>query len=112
MASSVFSSRHNSKQPTVEIRIADVCLQADHAAALAVLCRALVETAAREWGEGKPVPPVPAELLRLASWRAGKSGLGDDLLHPLKNERSPVRAVVNSLLRRASPVLADVTSAQ
>ena len=102
-----FDARLVDRHPTIEIRIADVCLQAEHAAALAALCRALVETAAREWSDDSPPPPVPAEMLRLASWRASKSGLEDELLHPLNSRRSPARKVVGALLRHVAPVLAE-----
>lgn len=102
-----FDARLSSRHPTVEIRIADVCLEADHAAALAGMCRALVETAARNWHDGLPPPAVPAELLRLASWRASKSAVGDDLLHPLENGRCPAKTAVGALLRYVGPVLAE-----
>lgn len=60
--------------PTVEVRVADVCLEATHAAALAALIRALVETAAREWHAGGPAPDVPTSLLRAWSWQASRHG--------------------------------------
>jgi glutamate---cysteine ligase / carboxylate-amine ligase len=102
-----FDARVSAKHPTVEIRIADVCLLAEHAAALAAVCRALVETAARHWVEGRPPPPAPTELLRLASWRASRSGVAEDLLHPLENGRTPARTAVESLLTHVGPVLAE-----
>lgn len=64
-------SRHH---PTVEVRVADVCLDQRDTVALAGLIRALVATAAGEWQAGEPPAPVRTELLRLATWRAGKSG--------------------------------------
>ncbi|WP_240793070.1 glutamate--cysteine ligase [Arthrobacter crystallopoietes] len=102
-----FDARLSRRQPTVEIRVADVCLEADHAAALAGICRALVETAAREWLDGRPPLAVPTELLRLASWRASKSAVADDLIHPLRNGRCPARAAVGALLKYVGPVLAE-----
>ncbi len=38
--------------PTVELRVADVCLYAEDALTIAVLARALVETSASEWRQG------------------------------------------------------------
>ena len=48
-----FDARFSAKYQTVEIRVADVCLDARHATLLAGLCRALVDTASAEWREGK-----------------------------------------------------------
>ncbi|MEE6389710.1 glutamate--cysteine ligase [Microbacterium paraoxydans] len=88
-------SRH---APTVETRIMDVCLRAEESAALAVITRALVDTAADQWRAGEPADPVPAALLRLASWRASKSGLDDVLLHPRTLLPVPAAAAVHGLL--------------
>lgn len=84
--------------PTVETRIADVCLRPIDAAVLAVLIRALVETSVADWKASKPADPVAATFLRLASWRASKSGLNDTLVHPVS--RRPVAAgiAVHALL--------------
>ncbi len=49
-----FDARLSEHYPTVEIRIADVCLQADDAVLLAALARALVETEARAARDGEP----------------------------------------------------------
>ena len=70
-----FDARLSHKFPTVEIRVADVCLYAEDSVLIAGLARALVETAARDAADGRPPPPVPAEPIRLATWRAGKSAL-------------------------------------
>ena len=43
-----FDARLSHKYPTVEIRVADVCLHAEDSVVVAGLARALVETAARE----------------------------------------------------------------
>nr|MDQ3579198.1 glutamate--cysteine ligase [Actinomycetota bacterium] len=70
-----FDARLSHRYPTVEVRVSDVCLVADDAVLLGALTRALVETAAREWQAGEPPVPLRVELLRLASWRAARSGL-------------------------------------
>jgi len=102
-----FDARLSHRNPTVEMRVADVCQDPDEAAVVAALSRALVETAARQWREGQTAPPVPGEILRLASWRASRSGLGDDLLHPLHNRPCPARTAVTALLRHVTPVLTE-----
>src|SRR3954451_21614476 len=66
-----FDARLSASVPTVEIRVADVCLHVEDAALLAALSRGLVDTAAEAWVLGEDVPEVPTELLRLAMWRAG-----------------------------------------
>src|ERR1700684_1262356 len=60
-----FDARLSERYPTLEIRIADVCLRADDAVLIAALARALVETEARAWRQGRPAPQARPELLRL-----------------------------------------------
>ena len=91
-------ARLSSHAPTVETRIADVCLTPDDAAVLAVLVRALVETAAHDWRAGVPADTVPTSLLRLATWRASRSGVDDDLVHPVTRRPCPAATAVEALL--------------
>ncbi|WP_405786888.1 glutamate--cysteine ligase [Streptomyces sp. NBC_00029] len=77
-----FDARLSAVYPTVEVRVADVCLEARTTVLLAALVRALVETAARSWRAGEPPARVGTDLLRLAGWRAGRSGLDGPLLDP------------------------------
>ncbi len=102
-----FDARLSRHYPTVEVRIADVCMPVEDALLLAVLVRGLVETAARQWRDGEPVEHVRTELLRLASWRASRSGLDGMLVHPLTSRPAPAETVVGALLDHVSPVLAD-----
>jgi glutamate---cysteine ligase / carboxylate-amine ligase len=102
-----FDARLSSKYPTVEIRVADVCLRTDDAVLLALLVRALVDTAARSWRAGEPPPAVRTELLRLASWRASRSGLDGDLVHPRTARPAPAGVVIDALLEHLTPALAD-----
>ncbi|MFC4050956.1 glutamate--cysteine ligase [Actinomadura syzygii] len=100
-----FDARLSRRYPTVEIRVPDVCLDADHAVLMAALVRALVETAATAWRNGVPPDPVRADLMRLAMWRAGRSGLRDDLVHPATRRAAPAREVVAALLDHTAPAL-------
>ncbi|WP_163167584.1 glutamate--cysteine ligase [Arthrobacter sp. Alg241-R88] len=102
-----FDARLSRNHPTVEVRVADVCLRAEDAALLAVLVRALVETASREWHEGVEPAPVPTVLLRMASWQASSGGLSGDLLD--FGTFRPARAadVVRSLVDYLAPVLQE-----
>ncbi|MDQ0689156.1 glutamate--cysteine ligase [Arthrobacter sp. W4I7] len=102
-----FDARLSRNHPTVEVRVADVCLRAEDAALIAVLVRALVETASREWHDGVDPAPVPTVLLRMASWQASSEGLGGELLD--FGTFRPARAadVVRSLVDYLAPVLQE-----
>jgi carboxylate-amine ligase len=69
--------------------------------------RALVETAARDARAGRPVPPLRSEVLRLAAWRAERSGITGDLVHPLRGTPAPAADVVADLLDHVRAALAD-----
>ncbi|MFG3281531.1 glutamate--cysteine ligase [Streptomyces sp. NPDC048111] len=86
-----FDARLSARYPTVEIRVADVCLQPSTTVLVAALARALVETAAASWRAGDEPAEVSAGLLRLASWRAARSGLTGSLVDPrtLREEAAP-----------------------
>ncbi|MDF2050020.1 glutamate--cysteine ligase [Arthrobacter sp. Cr_A7] len=100
-----FDARLSRNHPTVEVRVADVCLRAEDAALIALLVRALVESASREWHAGVEPAPVPTVLLRMASWQASSAGLSGDLLD-FGNFRPKLAAdVVRSLVDYLAPVL-------
>ncbi|MEU8340237.1 glutamate--cysteine ligase [Spirillospora sp. NPDC048832] len=100
-----FDARLSRHYPTVEVRVPDVCLDADDAVLIAAFVRALVDTAARAWRRGDPPAPMRADLMRLAMWRAGRSGLRGDLVHPCTGRAAPAGAVVDALLDHAAPAL-------
>jgi glutamate---cysteine ligase / carboxylate-amine ligase len=102
-----FDARLSATWPTVEVRVADVALRVQDAVLLAGLARGLVETAARDWQAGRPAPDVRAELLRVAAWRAGRSGLSGDLVHPRTGRPAPAAEVVTALVDHVRPALAD-----
>jgi glutamate---cysteine ligase / carboxylate-amine ligase len=102
-----FDARLSHRHPTVEVRVGAVCLYADDAVLLAALVRGLAETAAREWRRGKAPAPVSALQLRLASWQAGRFGLGAELIDPQTNQPRPAFEVVMALLEHIQPVLKD-----
>ncbi len=102
-----FDARLSAQHPTLEIRVADVCLDVDDAVLLAALARALVETAVRAWRAGTPADPVRLELLRLAAWRAGRSGLDGVLLDPCSWRPAPATDVLGRLVTHLTPALDD-----
>ena len=97
-----FDARLSARYPTVEVRVADVCLDVEDAVLQAALVRALAETAL---ARGRSGPQPRAELLRVASWRAARTGLTGDLIHPLTGRPAPAATVVGALLAHVSPAL-------
>lgn len=102
-----FDARLSRHYPTVEVRLADVCLRPENTVLLAGIARGLVDTAAREWRDGVEPVPVPTALLRLAGWKASRWGLRGELLDPVTSRPGPALAVVNSLLNHIRPALED-----
>jgi carboxylate-amine ligase len=103
-----FDVRLSRSYPTIEVRIADVCLRVDDTLLVAVLTRALVETLAVEWQREATFVPARAEVLRLAKWRAARSALDGELMDPLTGKPAPARAAVDALLDYVTPVLTDL----
>jgi carboxylate-amine ligase len=102
-----FDARLSVQHPTLEIRVADVCLDAGDAVLLAALARALVETAVRAWRAEVPPDPVRLELLRLAAWRAARSGVDGMLLDPGSWRPAPAADVLGRLVEHVTPALDD-----
>ena len=102
-----FDARLSVTWPTVEVRVADVALRVEDAVLLAGLVRGLVETAARHWRAGVPAPEVRTELLRVAGWRAGRSGLTGDLVDPRTGRPAPAAEVVHALVAHVREALTD-----
>ncbi|MGV2916456.1 glutamate--cysteine ligase 2 [Streptomyces alfalfae] len=102
-----FDARLSHRYPTVEIRVADVCLEASTTILVAALARALVETAARDWRAGRPPLPHGVSLLRLAAWRAARSGVDEVLLDPVTMRPTPGADVVRALIDHVEDALAD-----
>ena len=106
-----FDARLSEHYPTLEVRVADVCLHAADAVLIAALVRALVETEARNWRAGQPGPNQRVELLRLAAWRASRSGLDGVLLDPATFRPQSAANVANSLLDHVYDALSDAGDA-
>ena len=101
-----FDARLSQHYPTIEVRIADVCQHADDAVLIAALIRGLVETEARNWQAGL-VRPARTEQLRLATWRASRSGLDDVLINPVTFRPDKAAAVTGLLAGHVRDALAD-----
>jgi carboxylate-amine ligase len=100
-----FDARLSANYPTVEIRVADVCQSVDDAIAIALLGRALVDTAARDWRAGCPPAGVRVGLLRAATWRAARSGATGDLVDLELARAVPAWTLVDKLLEHVWPAL-------
>lgn len=100
-----FNARLSRHYPTVEIRVADVCLRVEDAITIAALIRALVDTAADEAAAGAPAPALHPDLLRLAQWQASRYGLTGDLLDPDVATPRPADTVIGELLEHVAPAL-------
>jgi glutamate---cysteine ligase / carboxylate-amine ligase len=101
--------RPSARFPTVEFRVADVGMTIDDTVMTAGLVRALAVTAAREAADG----PGPAgargrpELIRAATWRAARYGIGADLVDVVAATAVPARELIGGLLERLRPALVD-----
>jgi carboxylate-amine ligase len=102
-----FNARLSAHYPTVEVRVADVCLFPDDAVLIAALVRGLAETEAAAWRAEPDGHPVRLELLTLAAWRASRSGLDGALIHPATGRPAPAPEVLEALLDHVRPALDD-----
>ncbi|HEV2088212.1 MAG TPA: glutamate--cysteine ligase [Cryptosporangiaceae bacterium] len=90
--------RASERYPTVEFRVADVCLAVDDAVLIAGLCRALTRTCVRDEMRGVPEPDLPVEVLQAATWQAARFGVDGALVDPLYGIPVPAASVVDALL--------------
>lgn len=100
-------ARLSRDHPTLEVRVPDVCREPDDAVLLGALVRGLVHTAAGQWRAGVEPDPVRTEVLRLAAWRAGRSGLLGDLVHPASWRPAPAAEVLAALVDHVAPALEE-----
>lgn len=102
-----FDARLCDHQPTLEVRVADVCLEAEHAAVIATIIRAMVETAARDWRAGRPAPDTATSVLRAWSWQASCHGVEAHLIDPVTSTPVPAADAVAGLLESIRSVLVE-----
>jgi glutamate---cysteine ligase / carboxylate-amine ligase len=102
-----FDARLSRTHPTLEVRVSDVCREPDDAVLIAALVRALVETAVQEWRDDRPPDPVRTGVLRLAAWRAARSGLDGTLVDPSGWRAAPAADILRSLIGHVEPTLEE-----
>ncbi|WP_081709956.1 glutamate--cysteine ligase [Arthrobacter sp. 35W] len=101
-----FDARLSRNNPTVEVRIADVCLDAADAVLIAILVRALVRRAANDWLEHRRSRPVPTPLVHLGSWMGSLWGVQSQLLHPAHHTPCPAAEAAGALFNHVEGHLA------
>jgi glutamate---cysteine ligase / carboxylate-amine ligase len=99
-----FDVRPSARYPTLEIRVADSCPMLDDVVLIAALARALVRTTAERASDE---PPQIYPLMRAATWRAARSGLDDELVHPETGTAGPAEVAVRALLAHVRPHLEE-----
>jgi carboxylate-amine ligase len=102
-----FLARLSPRYPTVEVRVADVCLDVDTAMLLAGLTRALVATALAETRQGMPVPAAPTRWVEAALEASARHGLNGAAVDPFTGRAADARSLRSRLLNHVHPALSD-----
>ncbi|TDC58841.1 YbdK family carboxylate-amine ligase [Actinomadura sp. GC306] len=100
-------ARPSPRWPTVEVRAADAAATADEAVLQAALSRGLVGAALRDLAAGREAPRVDAQVCAAALWSAARHGMRGHALDPFTRRRVPPWRMVEDLLARARPALAE-----
>jgi glutamate---cysteine ligase / carboxylate-amine ligase len=98
--------------PTVEVRVADTCLDVGTAVLLAGLTRALVATALAEARRATPVPSAPTPWVNAALAAAARHGLAGPAIDPFTGQPADARNLLSRLIDHVHPVLSDLGDAQ
>jgi glutamate---cysteine ligase / carboxylate-amine ligase len=102
-----FLARLSPRYPTVEVRVADVGLDAGTAVLLAGLTRALVATALAEARRGTPAPAAPARQVAAALAAVARHGLAGAGIDPVTGRAVDAPTLRSRLLDHVRPALAD-----
>ena len=102
-----FLARLSPRYPTVEVRVADVCLDAGTAVLAAGLTRALVATALAEARRGTPAAAAPGRQVTAALAAAARHGLAGPGADPVTGQMVDAAALRARLLDHVRPALSD-----
>ncbi len=91
--------------PTIEFRVADVCMTVDEAVMITGLIRALVQTCYEQILQEKAYPNASRDLLRSAHWRAARYGLNAHLVDVQAERLVPAPELIDQMLAFLRPVL-------
>ncbi len=98
-------SRPSEHVPTLEIRVADVCADADTTVLIAALLRGLASALLVDIREGRPAPDAGTPLVAAAHRRAAQAGLQGVGLDPVTGTAIPTSVLLDRLVARATPAL-------
>jgi glutamate---cysteine ligase / carboxylate-amine ligase len=107
-----FPARLSPRYPTVEVRVADACLDVGTAVLLAGLTRALVATALAEARQSTPRPAPPAPWVNAALATAARHGLAGPAVDPFTGQTTDPRSLQSRLIDHVYPALSDHGDAQ
>ena len=96
-----WNARLSSRFPTLEVRVCDAQLDAASSVALAVIVRALVESA----GDAPAAPEEDRTPWDAALWHAARHGVNDVLVHPRTGRLTPASDVLGALREHLGPHL-------
>lgn len=102
-----FDVRLSRDYPTIELRMADVCPRVEVSATIAALSRGLVERAATDWRAGVAAPDLSPAMASLMTFRASRSALSGELIHPLTRRPASAADVVAALMDHVREPLTD-----
>ena len=102
-----FLARLSPRYPTVEVRVADVCLDVDTAVLVAGLTRALVVTALAEARRGTSAAVAPAPLVAAALTAAARHGLAAAGVDPFTGQAVTARSLRSRLLDHVHAALSE-----
>ena len=102
-----FLARLSPRYPTIEVRVADVCLDTGTTVLLAGLTRALVATALTEARRGTPAAAAPARQVAAALAAAARHGLAGAGVDPVTGQAADAPALRARLLDHVYPALSD-----
>lgn len=95
-------ARLSVNHPTIEVRAADTQMKAGESVALALLIRAIVDTAA---ATDSPVVTAPPEVLDLGLWQAAKDGMEGPCFDVEAGASIPAKAMLDRMLDYAGQYL-------
>lgn len=99
--------RPSNKFNTLEVRIADVCMNAEDSLLIAALIRALCQSCHAEDLKQVPVRMYRPELLQAAVWRAARFGMSSDLLDVVGEKTMPAWDLAARMMELIGEVLRD-----
>ena len=102
-----FLARLSPRYPTIEVRVADVCLDVGTAVLAAGLIRALVATALAEARRGTPVAAAPARQVAAALTAAARQGLAGAAADPFTGQAVDAPVLRSRLLDHVYPALTE-----